>query len=193
VLLCLSMDSSLPLAAYQSTQCDRPMRVDTDCKDNYLCCLLLILQAHSCAAVSGLHAVLRIATVCWLPSCTCVMSLHAAVQTKRDPIYAWKALRLAVRESLPSVAATIEPLAQRPPQKQPQKRRGIDLEDLVHKMLPVSGSIWLGDVYRSTAAALQSKSTWPILHGMGSLIHVRQIGASEIQLESSSSTWQWPY
>ena len=122
----------------------------------------------------------------------CAMSLHAAVQTKRDPIYAWKALRLAVRESLPSVAATIEPLAQRPPQKQPQKRRGIDLEDLVHKMLPVSGSVWLEDVYRSTAAAFQSNSTWPILHGMGSLIPVRQDGASEVKLESSSSTWQWP-
>ena len=121
---------------------------------------------------------LRIVIVCWLSLCICVMSLHAAVQTKRDPIYAWKALRLAVRESLPRVAATIEPLARRPPQKQPQKRRGIDLEDLVHTMLPVSNSTWLGDVHTSTAAAFQSNPTLHILHGMGSLIHVRQNGAS---------------
>lgn len=117
------------------------------------------------------------------------MSVHAAVQTKKDPIYAWKALRLAVRESLPGVAATIEPLARRPP----QKRRGIDLEDLVHTMLPVSGSTWLGDVHTSTAAAFQSNPTLRILHGMGSLIHVRQNGASGLLSESSSSARQWPY
>ena len=58
--------------------------------------------------------------------------LLAAAQTKKDPVYAWKALRLAARESLLGVAQAIEPLA-----KAKKRRAAIDLEDIVHKLLPV--------------------------------------------------------
>ena len=56
----------------------------------------------------------------------------AAAQTKKDPVYAWKALRLATRESLLGVAQAFEPLA-----KAKKRKATVDLEDLVHKLLPV--------------------------------------------------------
>ena len=55
------------------------------------------------------------------------------VQTKKDPIYAWKALRLTVRESITGLAQTMEPLMR----SRPVRGKGIDLEDLVHRLLPV--------------------------------------------------------
>lgn len=57
--------------------------------------------------------------------------MHHAVQTKKDPVYMWKALRLATRESLTGVAQALEPLAKT------KKRKAIDLEDIVHRLLPV--------------------------------------------------------
>jgi len=60
--------------------------------------------------------------------------MHPAVQTKKDPVYMWKALRLATRESLTGVAQALEPLAKT------KKRKAIDLEDIVHKLLPVRHS-----------------------------------------------------
>ena len=59
--------------------------------------------------------------------------LHGMVQTKKDPIYAWKALRLTVRESITGLAQTMEPLAR----GRPVRGKGIDLEDIVHRLLPV--------------------------------------------------------
>ena len=66
---------------------------------------------------------------------TTLRCMCAAAQTKKDPIYAWKALRMTVRESLPGLVHAIEPLARSKPA--PNKRKAIDLEDIVHKILPV--------------------------------------------------------
>ena len=56
----------------------------------------------------------------------------AAAQTKKDPVYAWKALRMATRESLLGVAQVFEPLA-----KAKKRKATVDLEDVVRKLLPV--------------------------------------------------------
>ena len=55
------------------------------------------------------------------------------VQTKKDPIYAWKALRLTVRESITGLAQTMEPLIR----SRPVRGKGVDLEDIVHRLLLV--------------------------------------------------------
>ena len=46
-------------------------------------------------------------------------------------MYAWKALRLATRESLQGVVQVFEPLTRA------RKRKTVDLEDIVHGLLPV--------------------------------------------------------
>ena len=62
-----------------------------------------------------------------------LMRIHMVVQTKKDPIYAWKALRLTVRESISGLAQAMEPLNR----SRPVRGRGVDLEDIVHRLLPV--------------------------------------------------------
>ena len=57
-----------------------------------------------------------------------------AVQTKKDPIYTWKALRLTARESITGLAQAMEPLGR---SSRPGRGRGVDLEDIVHRLLPV--------------------------------------------------------
>lgn len=57
----------------------------------------------------------------------------SAVQTKKDTAYRWKALRLTARQSLMGLTTLIEPMAK----IKPSKRKDVDLEDVVHKLLPV--------------------------------------------------------